>query len=256
MSAKFTLSAGLLSLAALTGCGGGASAPSPAPSPAPAPAAPVGPPPAGSIAGTVKFDGVAPTMNPVKMTGDANCMAAGKGRTAEDTVVADGKLANVFVYLKEGVDLSKAPAADPAMTVEFDQVGCWYTPHVIGVRVGQKVLIKNSDPTMHNVHGMGEGSLSFNEAMSSGAPAMEKVFDTPAIGVKVKCDVHAWMGAYFNVMEHPWFAVSAADGSFEIKGVPDGDYTVHFWHEKLGEQTATVKVAGGAVTTEATFKAK
>ncbi len=256
MSMKSYTPAALVALAALVGCGGGsepakpaASAAAPKSAAAPAPAA------AGEISGTVKLEGAPPAANPVKMTGDAYCAGAGKGRMTEDVAVKDGKLANVFVYLKEGVDLAKAPAADASVTVEFDQKGCWYAPHVVGVRVGQKVKILNSDETMHNVHGMGEGGLGFNQGMSKGAPPFEVTMDTPAIGSKVKCDVHGWMGAWFNVMEHPWFAVSAADGSYTIKSVPDGDYTVHFWQEKLGEVTMPAKVAGGKITVDASFKA-
>ena len=221
-------------------------------------AAPKAPPPAftaggpaGTLTGSVDFMGDAPAPRKVAMSGDPFCGKANPNQTGEELVVNGGKLANVFVYL-EGVEGKPVPPA-PSAAVEFDQHGCWYKPHVFGIRVGQKLEIRNSDQTMHNVHGMGEGDLGFNEAMAQGAAPMTKVFTAPAHGVKVKCDVHGWMGAYAHVMEHPWFAVSGADGKFAIPGVPPGNYTLVAWHETLGTQkiavTVTASAGGDAVFT-------
>lgn len=216
-----------------------------------APVAPKAPPPvftaggpAGTLSGAIEFMGEAPAPRKVSMSGDPFCSGANPGQTGEELVVNGGKLANVFVYL-EGVEGKPVPAA-PAEPVIFDQQGCWYKPHVFGIRVGQTLEIRNSDATMHNVHGMGEGDLGFNDAMSKGAPAMKKTFSAPAHGVKVKCDVHGWMGAYAHVMEHPWFAVSGTDGKFSIPNVPPGDYTLVAWHEALGTQKIAVTVTAAA----------
>jgi plastocyanin len=256
---KFSSLSVLASAAALTalvGCGGG-SAPASSAAAVSAPAASTPAAPAvkgGDITGVIKFDGAAPAATPIKMAGDAYCAGAGKGQMTEEFAVKDGKLGNVFVYLKEGVDLAKVPAADPAAGATIDQHGCWYSPHVLGLRVGQTLTIKNSDTTLHNIHGMGEGDLSFNDAMPAGMAPKTHTFSAPAMGVKIKCDVHSWMGAWANVMEHPYFATSGADGSFTIKNVPPGKYTLHAWHEKLGEQTAEVTVTEAGATSELTFK--
>ncbi len=241
-------------LAALVGCGG-ASAPASSAAVPPVSSTPAAPAvKGGDITGVIKFDGAAPASTPIKMAGDAYCAGAGKGQMTEEYAVKDGKIANVFVYLKEGVDLSKVPTADMNSGATIDQHGCWYTPHVLGLRVGQKLTIKNSDTTLHNIHGMGEGDLSFNDAMPAGMAPKEHTFSAPAMGVKIKCDVHSWMGAWANVMEHPWYAVSNADGSFAILNVPPGKYTLHAWHEKMGEQTTEVTVTGTGAVAELTFK--
>lgn len=252
---SLTILTSAAALAALVGCGG-ASAPASSASPvasAPVVSAPAAPAvKGGDITGVIKFAGAAPAPSAIKMTGDANCAA--KGQMTEEYAIKDGKLANVFVYLKEGVDLSRVPAADMNSGATIDQHDCWYSPHVIGLRVGQKLTIKNSDNTLHNIHGMGEGDLGFNDAMPPGTTPKEKTFDAPVIGMKIKCDVHSWMGAWANVMEHPWYAVSNSDGSFAILNVPPGKYTLHAWHEKLGEQTAEVTVTEAGAVSEITFK--
>ncbi len=200
---------------------------------------------AGVLAGEADFLGDAPAPRKVAMSGDPYCNSANPNQAGEELVVNGGKLANVFVYLDEGTAGKPVPPA-PAAPVIFDQHGCWYKPHVFGIRIGQKLEIRNSDKTMHNIHGMGEGDLGFNEGMAQGGPAITKAFTTPSHGTKVKCDVHGWMGAWAHVMEHPWFAVSGADGKFSIPGVPPGDYTLHAWHETLGTQTVKVTVTAAA----------
>ncbi len=205
----------------------------------------------GEISGGINFTGDAPAPAKIAMAGDAFCAGANEGQMSEEYAVKDGKLGNVFVYLKEGVEGKPIPPADNKPVV-FDQRGCWYSPHVVGLRVGQPFEIRNSDATLHNVHGLGNSTdLQFNNAMPAGAAPTTKVFTQEEIGAKIKCDVHSWMGAWAGVVNHPWFAVSDAGGHFTIKGVPPGEYTLHAWHEKMGEQTVRVTVsaaAGGQVT--------
>ncbi len=152
----------------------------------------------------------------------------------------NGTLKNVFVYLKEGVS-GTFPA--PAEPVKFDQKNCWYDPHVFGLRVGQPVEIWNSDDTLHNVHAYPEKSTPFNLGMPVKGMKLQKTFTAPEVMVKIKCDVHPWMQAYAGVLDHPFFSVSGAEGTFDLKGVPAGTYTVEAWHEKLGTQTQQITLA-------------
>ncbi len=109
--------------------------------------------------------------------------------------------------------------------------------------VGQKLVIRNSDPTLHNVHALPSKNEEFNQGQPFQGMELEKTFDQPEVMVRFKCDVHPWMSSYMGVLNHPFFAVSGADGSFSIDGLPAGDYEVEAWHEELGAKTMSVSVA-------------
>src|SRR5205085_12116467 len=160
-------------------------------------------------------------------------------------VVNNGKLANVFVYVKDG--LGQFAFLTPAQPAVLDQKGCRYVPHVLGLMAGQSLKILNSDLTEHNVHPMPKKNPDWNESqMARGAPLM-RTFQHPEIMMPVQCNQHPWMKAYLNVLPHPYFAVTAPDGSFQIKDLPPGEYTLAAVHEKLGEQTVKVKVGAKEV---------
>ncbi len=197
----------------------------------------------GVIAGTMTFEGTAPSARALRMDSDPLCKPEPDGATSELLVVGPGNgLRNVFVYVKDG--LGARTYATPATPVTLDQKGCRYIPHVFGVQVGQTVHISNSDPALHNVHAVPKSNREFNFSQSPKVPPAPRVFATPEVMVPFRCDVHGWMNAYVGVLPHPFFAVTKADGSFEIKGLPAGTYTVEAWHERLGTQTQSVTVDG------------
>jgi len=220
--------------------------------PASAPAAtPIDPSTVGSVSGTVKFDGSAPKAQKIDMSQDPAC----KGANEAENVVADkGDLANVFVYVKDGLgsrtfDLPKDP-------VVLDQSGCRYHPHVLGVMAGQTVQIKNDDPTTHNIHPTPKDNREWNESQPPQSTPIEKTFAREEIMLPVKCNQHPWMKMYINVVKSPFYAVTGPDGKFEIKGLPPGDYTIAFVHEKLGEQDQKVTIAPKeSKTVDQSFKA-
>jgi len=220
-------------------------------SPAAAPGAtPIDPASAATISGTVKFEGVAPKPAKIDMSQDANCKGS---NTAENLVVAGGDLANVFVYVKEG--LGNRTFALPKDPVVLDQSGCRYHPHVLGVMAGQTVKIANSDPTTHNIHPTPKDNREWNESQAPQAPALEKSFAREEIMLPVKCNQHPWMKMFINVTKSPFYAVTGADGKFEIKGLPPGEYTLAFVHEKLGEQDQKVTLgAKESKTLDLSFK--
>ncbi|MFO0980575.1 MAG: hypothetical protein U1E76_02325 [Planctomycetota bacterium] len=209
----------------------------------------------GTIKGTVKYTGpkVEPRMN--KMDADAKCKEMHPEPVPADDFVVDasGNLQWTFLYVKE---LSGQSFPTPTEQVVLNQKGCHYEPHVLGVMVNQELKILNSDNLMHNIHSYpvaGSKNKGFNEAQAIPGDATAKVkkFAYPEKAMKVKCDVHTWMGGYIHVMDHPCFAVSSTTGEFEIKGCPAGEYTLVAWHERLGEQTQKVKVDAGATATAA-----
>jgi plastocyanin len=224
--------------AALVACGGGSSSEPPASS---APVTnPVDPATAGNVAGRVTFEGNPPAAARLPMDSDPNC--AKQGNATDETVVIgqNNSVQNVFVYVKDGLGNLKFPV--PSTVVILDQKGCRYTPHVLGAQVGQRVEIINSDPTLHNVHALAATNQEFN--MGQPLPGMKHThtFSAREVMVPFKCDVHSWMRAYVGVLDHPYFSVTGPDGSFSLKGLPPGTYTIEAWHEKLGTQTQSVTI--------------
>jgi len=199
-----------------------------------------------TVTGSVKFTGKKPRSRPIDMAGaDEKCaeMHGGK-RLKPDTVVLNenGTLRNVFVWVKSGAESWSFPM--PEGDVLLDQVGCWYQPHVLGMRKGQTLSIKTSDPTAHNVHGYSKANRPFNRSQPAGAGNVNIRMrrDEASPPLKVKCDIHPWMNSYVAVVDHPYFAVTGEDGSFTLENLPPGTYTVEAWHEKYDamEQTITV----------------
>jgi plastocyanin len=194
---------------------------------------------AGEFTGRVALEGQAPPNPPITMTADAECVRQNPNGASVETIVArDGGLENVFVYVKDG--LGNYYFDVPTQPVILDQKSCRYHPHVFGVRAGQPVEIANSDPTLHNVHGVATANQEFNFPQAVPGMKTRRTFTRREIMVTFKCDVHNWMRAYAGVLDHPYFAVTADGGRFELKGVPAGTYTIEAWHEKLGTQTERV----------------
>ena len=208
----------------------------------------------GKVTGKITFDGTPPAPTKIKLDADPVCVAAHTGPIdSEEVVVANGAVKNVFVRVTEGLgDKKFPPSTEPAV---IDQHGCQYIPHVIGVQVGQPLKFTTSDQTLHNVHGMPKKNAQFNFAMPKFVKQKDTTFTTPEVMVAVKCDVHPWMNGWVGVVDNPFFAVSGADGTYTIQNLPPGEYTIEAWQEKLGTQTAKVKVDGcGTATADFKFK--
>jgi len=221
-----------------------------APSPAAAPATPIDPATVATVSGTVKFEGVAPKPAKIDMSQDPNCQG---GNVAENVVVSDGHLQNVFIYIKDG--LANRTFDTPKDAVTLSQSGCRYHPHVLGVMAGQTIKIVNDDPTTHNIHPTPKDNREWNESQAPKAAALEKSFAREEVMLPVKCNQHPWMRMFVTVVKNPFYAVTGPDGKFEIKGLPPGDYTLAFVHEKLGEQDQKLTLAAkDAKTVDATFK--
>jgi plastocyanin len=238
-------------LVLLAGCGKKETAEEQPAASTPAPAAtPIDPATVATVSGTVKFEGAPPKAAKIDMAQDPNCQGA---NTAENIVVANGDLANVFVYVKEG--LGNRTFEAPKDSVTINQVGCRYKPHVLGVMAGQTIKIVNGDPTTHNIHPTPKDNREWNESQAPQAAPLEKNFAREEILLPVQCNQHPWMKMYVNVVKSPFYAVSGPDGKFEIKGLPPGDYTIAFVHEKLGEQDQKVTLAAkDSKTVDVTFK--
>jgi len=213
----------------------------------------------GSIKGTVKFAGKQKKQGVDKRTkADPICHAAHADKPLLKETYVFGEndtLQNVFVYVSKG--LKKGATFGPPITkAVMDQSGCQYVPHVAGVVVGESLQIHNNDQTVHNVKVTSKNNGKGNNQMGVGAAPISKKFKRAEIGVHFKCDVHPWMGAYLHVMDHPYFAVTQKNGTFEIKGLPPGEYELTVWHElkafKPDKPTATVTVEEGKAA-EVTF---
>jgi len=202
----------------------------------------------GTISGTVKLKGGQAAATPraaIDMSAVKECADTHKDKAAgteTEVVSKDGAVRYVLVSVKEGLGEKKFTA--PAEAVELDQKGCVYTPHMFGMMVGQKLKIQNTDPTLHNVHGLPKKNEEFNTPQPAKGEAIERVFKRPEI-FYVKCDVHPWMGAWCGVFEHPFFAVTDAKGEFTIKDVPPGEYTLQFWHEVYPPKEVKVTIKTG-----------
>lgn len=198
---------------------------------------------AATVSGKVNFTGTKPTAKKIRMDAEKYCVEQHGGHPVdvEEVIVNDnGTLANVFVWIKEG--LGDRAFEAPTQPAELDQKGCLYTPHVLGVMAGQTLDVVNSDDTTHNVHPQPQNNPEWNISQPPKAEKIAKVFAREETMIPIKCNVHPWMKAYVGVVKHPFFGVTGKEGTFEIKGLPPGEYTIAAWHEKYGttEQKVTV----------------
>jgi plastocyanin len=219
----------------------------------PEPTAPPPPPPGAipagqsigtsAIEGRARFEGAPPPRRPIKMSSEASCRRPGVEPLSEDVIVSpDGALKNVYVHVVSGLgDRVFAPPSSPAV---MDQAGCAFVPHVLDVQADQMIEFRNGDPIVHNVRAIGEKNRVFNVSMPGKGKTVRRYFTVPEI-VKIRCDIHAWMSAFIAVEGHPFHAVTAEDGSFSLRGLPAGTYSVEAWQERLGTQDQTVTVADG-----------
>lgn len=201
-----------------------------------------------TISGTVTFAGTPPSPEKIDMSADPAC----KGDNSWQPIIVDnGRLANVLVYVKEGLGDRKFDP--PATPVKIEQKGCTYRPHVAAVMAGQSVEFDDNDMTMHNVHPMPKKNKEWNQAEQPGEKPIVQTFANPEVMVSVKCNQHPWMRMYLNVMSNPFYAVTGPEGSFTLKGLPPGTYTIAAVQEKLGEKMQTVTVAPKEQKTDLTF---
>jgi plastocyanin len=215
--------------------------------------------PAGDITGTVTLKGTPPKekdITPLKE--DVTC---GKFHSEMPTthfyvVGPKGELADVVVSIQDISGKSTGASAAPAV---LDQKGCEYSPSIFAVQTGQKIVVKNSDPVLHNINvqpAAGSGNSGDNKAQLPNGPDLTFSFAKPENFLKFQCDVHKWMFAWVSVFDHPYFAVSAKDGTFKIGNVPPGKYKVQAAHRKAGTVTQEVEVKDGGAKADFALEVK
>jgi len=242
-----------VTLVALAGCS--------KPAPEPKPVAEkvvyfkVDPATAGTISGKILFTGKAAPAKKVDMEEDPQCNKLHKTPVLDRPVAVNknGTLANVFVYIKGGLEGKKFEP--PSFAAVMDQKGCWFEPRVLGIQTGQEFAVTNSDPVTHNIHPRAHVNREWNQSQPAGSPPLQRRYVAREIMIRVKCNIHSWMHAWIGVVDNPYFEVTGSDGSFTLKNVPPGEYTIAAWQEELGEQEQHVTVAAsGKAEVAFTFK--
>jgi hypothetical protein len=196
-----------------------------------------------TVVGTIFFNGTPPEPFRIDPSADPICETLKADLTTDSVVVTDHKLANVVVYVRgESLNAYSFNALSPDVTLEHK--GCQYVPHVLGMQTQQTLKIVNSDPTTHSTRATAKNNPDWNQTQPPGAPALEQRFSSPELFVPLKDNHHPWEKAYVGVFSNPFFSVSGTDGSYRVSGLPPGQYTIIAWHEKFGEQTVDLFLAG------------
>ncbi len=221
---------------AVTGCGKSEKSESSTP------AASVDPTTAGSITGTVTLDGTPPVSRPIDMGASPVCAQANPAPVFPPTVVtgANGALANVVVYVKDG--LGRYRFDTPPETAVLEQKNCMYEPHVVALMTNQRFEIRNNDPTMHNVHPLPKQNRQWSNSQPPGSAPLKQTFANPEFAMAILCNIHPWMRAIVFVFDHPYFAVTSRAGKFELKNLPPGTYTIEAWQEAYHAQDQIVTI--------------
>ncbi len=210
---------------------------------------------AGTVTGKVLYTGKPPRAKAVNMDNAPECALLHDTPVLDAKIAAgkEGALANAFVYIKQGLEGKQFEP--PAGPVVIDQKGCWFGPHVLGLQVGQTLQVTNSDPLTHNIHPLPEHNREWNQSQPPNAEPFQRRFTQPEVMIRVKCNIHAWMHAWVGVVAHPYFAVTGADGAFQLRNVPPGTYTLEVWQEELGRQAQQITLAASGQS-EIVFKLK
>jgi hypothetical protein len=198
----------------------------------------------GRITGEISFVGEAPQPSSIYAGSNPVCQTGRRNSLTEDIVVSKGKLANVLVYLRSGEPLDSYTFEAHTRGVTLSRQGCQFVPHVLGMQIQQTLYMANEDPIYHNLYLKTQDGL-FSAALHVNYRPLDHYFTKSEVGIPAWCNQHPSEKAYVSVFTHPFFAVSARDGLYEISGVPPGQYTIVAWHERLGEQTAEISIGVG-----------
>ena len=211
-------------------------------------------PPAGSgtISGKITYTGTAPKMKPIDMSKEPSCAKQHATPVMTENVATGpgNALAWVVVYVSAGDQGSSAPS----QAVRYDQKGCQYIPHVLPLQISQQLQIYNDDQTSHNIHPLAKVNSEWNKSQPPGSPPIDTKYEKAEF-IPVKCNIHPWMHGYFVVLNTSHYAVSGEDGSYSIKGLPPGKYTLTAWQEQYSQQSQDVTISGSETkTANFTFK--
>jgi hypothetical protein len=197
----------------------------------------------GTIKGQVTWGGKAPPApEKIDVTKDQeHCLSKGDLFKDEFVVGKNGGVKNVFVWLQDANNPKAKLPIHPALTkfkdkeVVMDQPCCKFVPHALALREGQILIGKNSSPIAHNMKWTGEQDVNDgdNKLIPAGAK-IEIELKASARPIIVECNIHPWMKAWVRVFNHPYYAVTDADGKFEIKNAPAGKYNLVMWHDGVG----------------------
>jgi hypothetical protein len=210
---------------------------------------------AATVTGKVVFSGAKPVVRSIDMSANPACQRAHPTPQKTETAIlnSNGTLKYTLVWIKSG--LPNTPFPTPTAHAEIDQKGCMYTPHVLAVQTNQPIDIKNDDPTNHNIHPLPKINQEWNESQPPKGDTKTKSFPREEVMIPVKCNVHPWMRAYIAVIHHPFFAVTGDDGTFTIKNLPAGTYTLEAFHETYGPVDQQITVgANDSKTVDLTYK--
>jgi len=192
-----------------------------------------------TFSGTITLTGKRPKPLNIDTSADPVCYDINPYPTTEWVVGNEGKLANVFIYVKSET-LETYAFEQPTSPVIVEHKGCGYVPHVLGMRVGQPLMILNSDPTVHNTHAIPKSNVEWNQSQPPGAPPLTKSFNQSEVFIPLRDNQHPWEKAYVGVFDHPFFAISDEFGNYRIEGLPPGQYVVIAWHERFGEKRVEI----------------
>lgn len=198
---------------------------------------------AGSISGTIRYIGKRPVRKTIDMSEDPACVEAHHGKAVDESLIvsSNGSMANAFIYVKAGLEGKRFET--PSTPVVIDQNGCWFRPRIVGIQTSQILQVTNSDPVTHNIHPMAQINREWNHSQGAGEAPLGRKFIKAEVMIRVKCNIHNWMRAYIGVVDNPYFAVSKENGSYSIRNLPPGTYTIAVWQEDFGTQERQVTVA-------------
>lgn len=198
----------------------------------------------GSIKGEITYKGDPPAPAQIAVTKDQD--VCGRAKTSPSLLIGANKGVQNAVVRIVGIQRGRK-LADPT-DVTFDQKGCEFVPHVLLFPAGSRIRIQNDDGILHNTTISAEANPAFSVAQPKFRRVVDKRIEHPEMPIRVRCDVHSWMGAWWISQEHPYYALTDAKGAFQLSDVPPGDYTIEAWHEALGKVTRKVTVGPKAVS--------
>jgi hypothetical protein len=195
-----------------------------------------------TLSGTVTLDGSPPPQRPIDMSAEPACAQARSAPVNFPDAVTGpgGALADVVIYIRSG--LGNYHFSAPASTVLLDQNGCLYQPQVVALMAGQRLEIRNSDATIHNIHSLARRNPPWNRSQPEGATIFES-FPHAELAISLVCNVHPWMRGYAFVFDNPYFAITTASGKFSIPNLPPGTYTIEAWHQRFGTLDQSITLA-------------